>query len=114
LFIVKIQNGSPAPGCDWVLVSDEHGWSDKPRWSPDGNTLYFISDRDGFFCLWAVRLNPTTKRPISPPFPISHFHTSRVSMMNVGLSFSEIGVASDKIVMALGELTGNIWSLSRR
>jgi len=114
LFIVKTQDGSPAPGYDWILVSDEHGWSDKPRWSPDGNTLYFISDRDGFLCLWAVRLDPATKRPISAPFPIYHFHTSRLSMRNIGLGFLEIDVAKDKIVMALGELTGNIWRLSRR
>jgi hypothetical protein len=75
--------------------------------------IYFISDRDGQFCLWAQRLENVTKRPIATPFPIYHFHDSRLAMDNVGTSFLEIDVARDKIVMGLGELTGNIWSLKR-
>jgi len=111
LFIVKAENGIPVRGLDWILVSDEHGWSDKPRWSPDGNTLYFVSDRDGFLCIWAERLDPATKRPVSLPFPIYHFHKGRLSLMNTGLL--EIDVASDRMVMGMGELSGNIWKLSR-
>jgi len=34
------------------LTGDE-GWAGKPRWSLDGNFIYFLSNRDGFFCLWA-------------------------------------------------------------
>jgi Tol biopolymer transport system component/DNA-binding winged helix-turn-helix (wHTH) protein len=112
VFITEIHNGSPGP--DWILVGDEHGWTDKPRWSPDGNTLYFISHRDGFRCVWGQRLNPATKHPVAPPFPIHHFHKSRLSPMNVGLALMEIDVAKDAIVMSLGELTGNIWRLTRR
>src|SRR5262249_52717174 len=40
VYVVKLQNGMADPGSRWILVSDEHGWSDKPTWSPDGNTLY--------------------------------------------------------------------------
>jgi Tol biopolymer transport system component len=114
LFVVKTENGLPASGADWILVSDEHGRADKPRWSPDGNTLYYLSDRDGFLCLWAQRLAPATKRPISPPFPIYHFHTSRLSPKNVGTALLEIDVAKDKLVMNMGELTGNVWKLRRQ
>jgi hypothetical protein len=34
-------------------------------------------------------------------------------MMNVGLMSLELDVARDKIILDLGELTGNIWSLNR-
>jgi Tol biopolymer transport system component/DNA-binding winged helix-turn-helix (wHTH) protein len=114
LFVVKIENGSPAPRRDWILVSDEHGWADKPRWSPDGNMLYFISDRDGFLCIWAQRLDPKTKHQVSSPFPVYHFHRSRYSATNVGSGLLEMDVAGDKVVMNLGELTGNIWNLSHQ
>jgi len=36
-----------------------------------------------------------------------------LAMINVGTASLEIDVARDKIVMGLGELTGNIWSLKR-
>ncbi len=114
LFVVKVENGLPAPKQNWILVSDEHGWADKPRWSPDGNILYFLSDRDGFRCIWAQRLDPKTKQPSRPPSPIYHFHRSRLSAMNVGSGLLEFDIAGDKIVMNLGELTGNIWNLSHQ
>jgi Tol biopolymer transport system component len=30
-------------------------------WSADGNTIYFLSDRDGFRGMWARNLNAKTK-----------------------------------------------------
>jgi hypothetical protein len=93
------------------LIGDEHGWSDKPRWSPDGNTLYFISDRDGFRCVWAQALQPDTKRPLGEPVAIYHFHSSRLSPINTALGLLELDVAKDKVVLNVGEVTGNIWAL---
>jgi len=29
--------------------SDGKYWEDKPRWSPDGRTIYFVSNRTGFY-----------------------------------------------------------------
>ncbi|MDQ2900303.1 MAG: hypothetical protein M3Y07_10945 [Acidobacteriota bacterium] len=114
LFIVRVVNGVPVAGGEWIRVGDENGWSDKPRWSPDGNALIFLSDRDGFRCIWRQRLDPASKYPIGVPEPFHHFHESRLSPRNVGLGFLEMDVAQDKIVINLGELTGNIWSLRGR
>jgi Tol biopolymer transport system component len=113
LYLVNLRNGSPAPEASWIPVGDEHGWSDKPRWSPDGNTIYYISHRDGFRCVWAQRLQPATKQPVGDPVAIYHFHNRRLSPMNVGLGLLEMDVARDKIVLNLGELTGNVWTLRR-
>ena len=49
------------------------------------------------------------KLPKNERFAVHHLHNARLSMMNVGLGLPEISVAADKIVMNLGELTGNIW-----
>lgn len=77
--------------------------------SPDGNLLYFVSDRDGFRCIWAQR-RAQTKRPIDRPFAVYHFHqTSRRLSHNVGRI--GVAVARDKIVLALEELRGNVWML---
>ena len=111
IFVVPAHGGVPAPPEKWIRVSDKDGWNDKPRWSPDGSLIYFISHRDGFRCLWAQRLDPSTKRPIGEPAGINHFHETRLSMMNVGLGGLEIDVAKDKVIFVMGELTGNIWSM---
>ena len=39
-----------------------------PIWSPDGNLLYFLSERDGFRCIWGQKLDPASKRPLGAPF----------------------------------------------
>jgi Tol biopolymer transport system component len=109
--LARLQNGSVDSAAKWIRVGDDHGWSDKPRWSPDGNTVYFLSHRDGFRCIWAQALQPTTKLPIGGLVPVYHFHDNRLSPMNVGLGPLEIDIARDKLVITLGELTGNIWTL---
>ncbi len=109
MFIVPFRGEALIPEREWIAVSNGSSWDDKPRWSPDGNLLYFTSDRDGFVCLWAQRLNPATKRPIGAPFVIYHVHLARRSMANVGHGPLEISVARDKIVFNMAELTGNIW-----
>jgi eukaryotic-like serine/threonine-protein kinase len=114
LWIVPFKNGStPEPG-EWVAVTAGDSWDDKPRWSPDGNLLYFTSLRDGFHCLWAQRLRPGTKQPIGPPFSVHHFHSARLSMINAGLSILGTEVVRDGLFINLGELSGNIWTTSLR
>jgi hypothetical protein len=110
---VPLKSDRPSEKGNWIAIDHPNRWDDKPRWSPDGNVVYFVSDRDGQFCLWAQRLENCTKQPVGMPFALYHFHNSRLAMDNVGTSFLEIDVARDKIVMGLGGLTGNIWSLRR-
>jgi Tol biopolymer transport system component/DNA-binding winged helix-turn-helix (wHTH) protein len=112
VYVTKLLSGAEAaPETEWIPVTADEGWADKPRWSPDGNLIYFVSNRDGFFCLWAQRVSADSKQPIGPLLPIAHFHGSRLSMANIGAgSPMDISVARDKIALNLGELTGNIWT----
>ena len=114
LWIVPFHDGSPPSADDWIPLTGGQSWDDKPRWSPDGNLMYFTSLRDGFLCLWAQRLKPDTKHPIGPPFPVQHFHNSRLSLTNTGFAILEVALARDKVLINLGELAGNIWATSLR
>jgi hypothetical protein len=69
--------------------------------------LYYVSDRDGFVCIWARRLDPATKKPMDEPRAVVHFHNRHISLGSVyGL---ELSVAKDKLVFNLNEASGNIW-----
>jgi Tol biopolymer transport system component/DNA-binding winged helix-turn-helix (wHTH) protein len=110
LFIVPLHDSVPDPDTEWIPVGTGTSWDDKPQWASDGSLVYFVSDRDGYRCLWAQRINTRTKRPDGESFGVHHFHGTRPSMDAVGLWQLEIAVAADKVVMGLGEITGNIWS----
>ncbi len=112
LYIAAVRDsGLPIPENEWISVTGDKGWADKPDWSPDGHLIYFISNRDGFFCLWAQRVAADSKQPIGSPLSIAHFHGSRLSVANVGAGGPmQISVAQDKIALNLGELAGNIWA----
>jgi hypothetical protein len=72
--------------------------------------LYYLSELDGFQCIWAQRLDPATKRPVGQPLEISHWHSARRSLMNVQVPlFQELSVTADKLFFNVGETTGNIW-----
>jgi Tol biopolymer transport system component len=95
---------------EWIPVTDGRGMERYAAWSPDGNTLYFLSERDGFRCIRAQRLDPVSKRPVGPPLDIYHFHQARRSLMNItDPVYINLQVAVDKAVFALEERTGNIW-----
>jgi Tol biopolymer transport system component len=64
IFVVPFRGAGPVPEADWTAITDGR-WDDKPTWSPDGNLLYMVSERDGFRCIWAQRLHPATKRPLA-------------------------------------------------
>jgi Tol biopolymer transport system component/DNA-binding winged helix-turn-helix (wHTH) protein len=104
LFVVRFQGEEELKESEWIALTDGTTINDRPRWSPDGNLLYFVSYRDGFTCFWAQRLEPATKHPVGSAFPVYHFHRAQFPL--TGMEFS---VARDKIVFTLRELTGNIW-----
>jgi eukaryotic-like serine/threonine-protein kinase len=110
LWVVPFRDGSAQKSDEWVGVTSGEHWDDKPRWSPDGNLMYFTSLRDGFHCLWAQRLRPDTKEPLGSAFSVQHFHSARLSMTNTGFTGLETAVARDQIFINLGELSGNIWT----
>jgi hypothetical protein len=76
-------------------------------WEWYGNLIYSVSDRDGFSCIWAQRLDGVTKLPIGAPFAVFHAHNARISLANTGEAYLSIG--RDKMLFTMAERTGNIW-----
>lgn len=100
---------SPIPRSDWHPITDGSGWDDRPRWSPNSHLLYFLSDRDGFRCIWAQRLESRAKGVFGLPFAVYHSHNSRSSLVNVNPVYAGLEVASDMVVFVNSETAGNVW-----
>ncbi len=47
----------------WIPVTDGEGWDGMARWSPNGNFLYFVSDREGSRGIWVQRLEASSGYP---------------------------------------------------
>jgi Tol biopolymer transport system component/tRNA A-37 threonylcarbamoyl transferase component Bud32 len=114
IFVAPVRGGVAASVENWVEVSEGRDWDDLPRWSPAGSLLYFTSDRDGFRCIWARRLDPRTMRPQGESFAVQHLHEMQVSMNTLSLAEFELGAAPGKLVFPMAELKGNIWLMEPR
>jgi serine/threonine protein kinase/Tol biopolymer transport system component len=113
IFIAPFHGAAEIPEKEWIPITDGEAMDRYACWSPDGNLLYFLSEREGFRCIWAQRLDPTTKRPSGTAFPVRHFHTSRRSLMTLGDPLhTGMSLARDKLVFSMTERTGNIWMAS--
>ena len=111
LWIARIDGALPVPSPDWIAVTDGSFVERDPAWPPGGELIYYLSERDGFRCIWAKRLDPASKKPAGDPFAVEHFHSVRRSLAPFGTQGYLIGlsIAGGRMVFALTELKGNLW-----
>jgi Tol biopolymer transport system component len=74
IVVARLDGTLPIEPERWISVTGLDHFDANPRWSSDGKVLYFNSNRDGAICLWAVKLDPHSKKPISEPYAVRHFH----------------------------------------
>ena len=96
---------------DLVPITDGTDNSSSGGWSPDGKLVYYLSERDGYHCIYAQPVDSKTKKPSAPVREVYHVHDTRVTMARVGIGLS---VAKDKIAFTMAETTGEIWIMEPR
>jgi len=119
IMIAPVRNGVAGKEAEWITVTNGEYTDDKPQFSPDGNTVYFTSTRDGYLCVWAQKLDPATKRPVGQPFGYEHFHNSSgrdAASYSRGWgiypdlsTFPDLSVARDKMLIELPQFRADIW-----
>src|ERR1700744_2242598 len=112
LWIAPVRNRVAGDRSEWISITDGQYADDKPQFSPDGNTVYFTSMRDGYRCIWAQRLDPRTKHPAGPPVAYAHFHTATERMSGVWSSVdgdAALTVGRNRMMINLPERQGRIW-----
>ena len=61
----------PAGGGEPVAVTAESAVSWNPVWAPDGEQLYFVSNRGGSTNVWRVRIDEASGQPLGEPEPLT-------------------------------------------
>jgi Tol biopolymer transport system component/tRNA A-37 threonylcarbamoyl transferase component Bud32 len=96
---------------DGAVIFEDKFFLGSPVWSPNGRILYFISERDGWPCVWGRRLDPKTKIPLGDLFALYHSHKS-ISNLNMPPGDATLAVAENKLIFFMGTVTGNIYMAS--
>jgi Tol biopolymer transport system component/DNA-binding winged helix-turn-helix (wHTH) protein len=100
----------PVSGGPWIRLTQGQFWDDKPRWSPDGRTIFFISGRTGFLNVWGIRFDPEQGRPQGEPFQVTSFANPKL-MVADDLSWQSLSLSRDRLILSMMETSGSIWAL---
>jgi len=100
----------PSSGGDWTPITEGRHWEGKARWSHDGKTIYFVSNRTGFFNVWGIRFDPRTGKPAGDAFRVTEFESPGRMVLPL-LGRLEMSLAADRLVLPIMEVSGSIWVL---
>jgi dipeptidyl aminopeptidase/acylaminoacyl peptidase len=100
----------PTSGGDAVAVTGGDQFDDRPRWSPDGRVIYFLSNRSGFLNVWGRRFDPERRQASGDPFPVTRFD-SPAQMVPPRMVQVGIAISQDRLILPVSETSGNIWIL---
>jgi Tol biopolymer transport system component len=100
----------PASGGPWQPVTDGSIYDDKPHWSPDGGTLYFVSHRDGVLNVWGRRIDSATGKPSGAIFQVTSFNSPR-QMISPQLSQMQIALTGNRLFLPITDTQSELWML---
>ena len=106
LYVAAVRD-KVVPTPEWVAVAEDKNRLASPRWSPDGNLLYYISTRDGNSCVWAQRIDRAGKLAADP---IAVFHSHHVPDLS-GIPGATVGVTPNQLYLTLADVRGDIWTM---
>jgi Tol biopolymer transport system component len=109
IFVAPWDSSGPVDPARWIAITTLDHYDAGPHWSRDGKMLYFTSERDGSNCLWAVGLDPVTKRPTGEPFAVRHFHASPRQYSPAVFPIFSLGL--DRIVINLEQVQSDLWMM---
>jgi hypothetical protein len=100
----------PASGGAWIPITDGTNYDDKPRWSPDGGAVCFLSGRSGALNLWGQRFDKVSGRTVGDPFRVTSFQGVQQALPS-DLGKVEIAISASRLFLPITETTAAIWML---
>jgi hypothetical protein len=95
---------------DWIEITGDVDYSRKPQWSGDGKTMYYLSKRDGNWCVWGQRFDPERGRLVGEAFAVRHYHDPKSTPGSISANGLNLSVAGDQIYLNVLETTGTVYT----
>jgi serine/threonine protein kinase len=108
IFAVKLAASSGTAEGEWIPVTSNIDWSDSPGWSADGSTVFFLSNRDTFSCVWARKFDAEAQR-MGTPFAVVHFHNPHSNPGLLTRSRFKLSVSRESLILDIAEVEETIW-----
>jgi dipeptidyl aminopeptidase/acylaminoacyl peptidase len=99
-----------ATGGPWIQITDGKQFADKPLWSPDGKTIYFLSRRGGVFNVWGTRFDSAHGKAIGQPFRVTSFERPSL-MVPQQIQPVALSLTQNRLLLTMSEVSGSIWVL---
>ena len=110
IVVVPNAQGRQLRDDEWISISNTDSEDREPTWSVDGRRLFFLSNRDGHWCIWARDVDPETGRPVGDEVSIAHFHhTSELLRGPMGKGSIGLTATSNSLVFTVERSVGNLW-----
>jgi len=93
----------------WTFLTGDDEWYDKPRWSTDGRTIYYVARHDGVLNVWGMDFDSTRGVAVGEPFQVTHFDGVTQILPNVVLL--ELGISDHQLAIPMIQPAGGIWML---
>ena len=103
---------APSGGGPRIRITDGKTWQDKPRWSSDGKTIYFLAEHNGYMNVFSVSFDPDRGTSDGEVRQITDFKSPDFEIAQVipNVGFSVIG---DKLMLTIAQTSGGAWLLDR-
>jgi Tol biopolymer transport system component len=100
------------PESKWIPITAGNKRDFTPAWSEDGATVYFLSDRDGNRCIWAMRVNGRTKRPLGDAVPVLHLHRMNANVLSSpGAGAFGLSAGGGRLIFGAAQLSSTIYRI---
>jgi len=110
IFVAPFVPDHLSPEFTWIPITSGDHRDFAPCWSADGSVLYFLSDRDGNRCIWAIRVNLQTKHPVGEAFPVLHLHQMATHIPgSVGAGTLGMSVGFGQLIFGAMELSSTVY-----
>ncbi len=110
IYVTRYRPGGAIPASEWIAVTDGLHMDRNAVWNERSDTLYFLSERCGFRCIWSQRLDPASKKAVGEPVAVRHFHSARQGLSGIG-DVGAIGLnqSGGYLYFTMVEESGDVW-----